>query len=264
MREGIQGKVVLLTGGCFGLGAEIARHLAFRGARVAVAGRRKERLDDLAARIVDDGGEARAYRVDVARGAQVRAVVDATIADFGRLNVIVNNAAVMMPNQRMLEARTDAWDATIDVNLKGMLHGVAAALPVFQAQGHGHIINLSAVAATKVCAPRDTVCAGVKLAVRAITDGLRQEVAGRIRVTCILSGAIEGEPMFGEVRARLEASLRRKVVPASSVARAIAYAIEQPTDIDINEIVLRAAAGPRRVCPAHAVSQLGEPSWAMT
>jgi NADP-dependent 3-hydroxy acid dehydrogenase YdfG len=243
MSEGIEGKVVLITGGGVGLGAETARHLAARGARIAVAARRKDKLDEVVAEITKAGGEARAYPLDVTDKHQVKAVVDAAVADFGRLDVIVNNAG-LMPIRPMIEVNTDEWDAMIDVNLKGVLYGIAAALPIFVAQDSGHVINISSVAGTKVFAPGGTVYSGTKFAVRAISEGLRQEIGGKIRVTSIEPGAVDSDLKYSTTSgARATVMDFYKIaIPAASVARAIAFAIEQPADVDINEIVLRPTA----------------------
>jgi NADP-dependent 3-hydroxy acid dehydrogenase YdfG len=240
MSEEIKGKVVFITGGGGGLGAETARHLAVRGARIAVAARRKDKLDEVVAEIIKAGGEARAYPLDVTNKHQFKAVVDAAVADFGQLDVIVNNAG-LMPIRPMIEVNTDEWDAMIDVNLKGVLYGIAAALPRFIAQGSGHVINIGSVAGTKVFAPGGTVYSGTKFAVRAISEGLRQEIGGNIRVTSIEPGAVESDLKYSttsEARASVM-DFYKIAIPADSVARAIAFAIEQPADVDINEIVLR-------------------------
>jgi NADP-dependent 3-hydroxy acid dehydrogenase YdfG len=243
MSEGIEGKVVLITGGGVGLGAETARHLAARGARIAVAARRKDKLDEVVAEITKAGGEARAYPLDVTDKHQVKAVVDAAVADFGRLDVIVNNAG-LMPIRPMIEVNTDEWDAMIDVNLKGVLYGIAAALPIFVAQDSGHVINISSVAGTKVFAPGGTVYSGTKFAVRAISEGLRQEIGGKIRVTSIEPGAVDSDLKYSTTSAARATVMDfyKIAIPAASVARTIAFAIEQPADVDINEIVLRPTA----------------------
>ncbi|MBU3889309.1 SDR family oxidoreductase [Methylosinus sp. KRF6] len=243
MTEGIEGKIVLITGGGVGLGAETARHLAARGARIAVAARRKDKLDAVVAEITKAGGEARAYPLDVTDKHQVKAVVDAVVADFGRLDVIVNNAG-LMPIRPMIEENTDEWDAMIDVNLKGVLYGIAAALPIFVTQDSGHIINISSVAGTKVFAPGGTVYSGTKFAVRAISEGLRQEIGEKIRVTSIEPGAVDSDLKYSTTSGARERVIDfyKIAIPAASVARAIAFAIEQPADVDINEIVLRPTA----------------------
>ena len=153
MTNGIEGKVVLITGGSTGIGAETARLLAQRGAKVAIAARRKDRLDEVVADIAANGGTARSYALDVTDKSAVQSVVAAIIADYGRLDVLINNAG-LMPIRPMAEVNTEEWDQMIDVNLKGTLYGIAAALPGFLEQGSGHIINLSSVAGIKVFAPK--------------------------------------------------------------------------------------------------------------
>lgn len=243
MNEGIQGKVVLITGGSTGLGAETARLLAARGAKVAVAARRKDKLDEVVAGIEACGGTARAYALDVTDKAQVEAVVANVVADFGRLDVLVNNAG-LMPIRPMSEVNTDEWEQMIDVNLKGVLYGIAAALPRFLAQESGHIINLSSVAGIKVFAPGGTVYSGTKFAVSAITEGLRQEVGDKVRVTSIEPGAVESDLKLGTSGTAKDTVLDfyKQAIPAVAVARAIAFAMEQPAEVDINAIVLRPTA----------------------
>jgi NADP-dependent 3-hydroxy acid dehydrogenase YdfG len=240
MKEGIQNKVVLITGGSTGIGAETARLLARAGAKVAIAARRKDKLDDVVAAIEAEGGSARAYSLDVTDKKQVEAVVAAAVADFGRVDVLINNAG-LMPIRPMAEVNTDEWDAMIDVNLKGTLYGIAAVLPRFLAQDSGHIINLSSVAGVKVFAPGGTVYSGTKFAVSAISEGLRQEVGATIRVTSIAPGAVESELKYSTSGTAKDTVLDfyKQAIPTASVARAIAFAIEQPADVDINEIILR-------------------------
>ena len=240
MSEGIEGKVVLVTGASSGIGAVTAELLAAKGARVAVAARRKDRLDSLVEPIVGKGGVATAYAMDVTDRAQVLAVVDAVIADHGRLDVLINNAGLMLI-RLMSEVNVDEWDAMIDVNLKGVLYGIAAALPRFIAQDSGHIINLSSVAGIKVFAPGGTVYSGAKFAVSAISEGLRLEIGGSIRVTSIEPGAVESELKLATTGVAREGvlSFYEQALPTEAIARAIAFAIEQPADVDVNEIVIR-------------------------
>lgn len=240
MNKGIEGKVVLITGGSTGIGAEVARLLAARGAKVAVAARRADKLEAVVAQITADGGTARAYTLDVTDKHQVEAVVAAAVADFGKLDVLINNAG-LMPIRPMSEVNTDEWDAMIDVNLKGTLYGIAAALPRFLAQESGHIINLSSVAGVKVFAPGGTVYSGTKFAVSAISEGLRQEVGDKVRVTSIAPGAVDSDLKHSTSGTAKDTVLDfyKQAIPAASVARAVAFAIEQPDDVDINEIVLR-------------------------
>ncbi|WP_311968863.1 SDR family oxidoreductase [Pseudomonas baltica] len=240
MSQGIEGKVVLITGGSTGIGAEVARLLAARGAKVAVAARRADKLDAVVAEITTQGGAAKAYTLDVTDKHQVEAVVAAVVADFGKLDVLINNAG-LMPIRPMSEVNTDEWDAMIDVNLKGTLYGIAAVLPRFLAQSSGHIINLSSVAGVKVFAPGGTVYSGTKFAVSAISEGLRQEVGDKVRVTSIAPGAVDSDLKHSTSGTAKDTVLDfyKKAIPAASVARAIAFAIEQPDDVDVNEIVIR-------------------------
>ncbi len=243
MTTNIEGKVVLITGGGTGLGAETAQMLASKGAKVAIAARRRGKLDEVAARISSSGGNAKGYELDVANKDQFKSVVDAVASDFGRLDVLINNAG-LMPIRPMAEVNTDEWDAMIDVNLRGTLYGIAAVLPMFLKQEAGHIINISSVAGVKVFAPGGTVYSGTKFAVRAISEGLRQEVGSKIRVTSIEPGAVESDLKHTTSGTSHGAVMEfyKSAIPASSVARAIAFAIEQPADVDINEIVLRPTA----------------------
>lgn len=240
MSAGIQGKVVLITGGGTGIGADTARALAERGAIVAVAARRKHKLDAVVEEITSKGGKARAYALDVTKKAQFQEVVGAVVSEFGKLDVLVNNAG-LMPIRPMSEVNTEEWDQMIDVNIKGVLYGIAAALPLFQKQNTGHFVNISSVAGIKVFAPGGTVYSGTKFAVKAISEGLRAEVGGSIRVTSIEPGAIESD-LKHTTTGTAQSSVfdfYKQAVPASSVARAIVYAVEQPPDVDINAIVIR-------------------------
>jgi NADP-dependent 3-hydroxy acid dehydrogenase YdfG len=241
MTQDIEGKVVVITGGSSGLGEATARHLAEKGATVAIAARRRDRLDRIVADIARSGGRAKGYQVDVVQKAQIDALVTNVMKDFGRIDVLVSNAGVM-PLAPLSQRRIDEWDRMIDVNVKGLLYGIAAALPVFEQQQSGHFINLGSIAGIKVFSPGGTVYSATKFAVRAISEGLRREVGGKIRVTVVEPGAVNSELKFNTIdQASREfvVEFYRQAIPASSVARAITYAIEQPADVDINEIVLR-------------------------
>jgi NADP-dependent 3-hydroxy acid dehydrogenase YdfG len=235
-------KVVLITGASSGLGEASAELLAAQGAKIVAVARRADRLQALVERIQAAGGQATFALADVTDKAQVAAAVAHAISHFGRLDVMVNNAG-LMAIAPMSECRTDEWDRMIDINIKGVLYGIAAALPVFQAQQSGHFINVASVAGIKVFSPGGTVYSGTKFAVRAISDGLRHEVGGAIRTTTILPGAVASELKYGsghsESAAFVQAFYQQNEIPADSVARAIAFAIAQPADVDINEIVLR-------------------------
>lgn len=241
MSNNISGKVVVITGASSGLGEASALHLSKLGAKVVLAARRKERLEQLVGELVAAGGEAVAYQTDVTRADEVKALIQGAVDTYGRVDVLVNNAG-LMAIAPMSDLRTDEWDRMIDINIKGVLYGIAAALPVFQQQNAGHFINIASVAGIKVFSPGGTVYSGTKFAVRAISEGLRHEVGGSIRTTTIEPGAVDSELKFGSSHQQSRdfvVDFYKQAIPADSVARAIAYAIEQPADVDINEIVLR-------------------------
>jgi NADP-dependent 3-hydroxy acid dehydrogenase YdfG len=242
MSDDIAGKVIVITGASSGLGEATARHLAALGGKVVLGARRTERLEALAAEIAAAGGEARFRTTDVTVRAEVEGLVQEAVDGFGRLDVIVNNAGLMAiaPMAKLMVAE---WDRMIDINIKGLLYGVAAALPVFERQGSGHFINVASVGGIKVFSPGGTVYSSTKFAVRAISEGLRHEVGGKIRTTIISPGAIDSELKHGSSDAEsakfVAEFYESQAIPADSVARAIAYAIAQPADVDINEVVLR-------------------------
>lgn len=244
MSNGIEGKVVVITGGSSGLGESTARHLASLGASVVLAARRQERLDAIVEDIRSAGGQATAFKIDVTRRDDLVALIQHAVDTFGHVDVMINNAG-LMAIAPISELRVDEWDRMIDINIKGVMYGIAAALPIFEQQGSGHFINISSVAGIKVFSPGGSVYSGTKYAVRAISDGLRHEVGKSIRTTTIEPGAVDSELKFGsghEASAQAVAEFYKSAIPAASVARAIAYAIEQPADVDINEIVLRPTA----------------------
>lgn len=239
--ENIKGKVVVITGASSGLGESTARHLASLGAKVVLGARRVDRLEQIVADIKADGGEATLLQTDVTKREEVQALVDAAVSTFGRIDVLVNNAGLMA--MAPLDAgKVEEWDAMIDINIKGVLYGIAAALPVFRKQESGHFINLSSVGGIKVAAPVGVVYSGTKFAVHAISEGLRVEAGGKIRTTTLSPGAVDSELKFGSsdsASAEAMKEIYKMAIPADSVARAIAFAIAQPADVDINEIVLR-------------------------
>ncbi|WP_344073353.1 SDR family oxidoreductase [Streptomyces crystallinus] len=242
--SGIDGKVVAVTGASSGIGEATALLLAERGARLVLGARRSGRLADLVARIEEAGGTAVRIRTDVTRREDVHALVALARERFGRLDVLVANAGsgAISP---LDDLRVDEWDQMVDVNIKGVLHGIGAALPVFRAQGTGHFVTVASTAAFRVV-PAMAVYAGTKVAVRAICEGLRQEAGDGLRVTTVSPGAIgtgfaeaSSNP---EVRAHITDMRDRIAIAPSAVARAIAYAIEQPADVDVSEIVVRPTA----------------------
>ncbi|NVM66718.1 hypothetical protein FHW88_005036 [Mucilaginibacter sp. SG538B] len=244
MKNNIEKKVIVITGASSGLGEATAKYLAEKGAIVVLGARRADLLEKVVQSITANGGTAIYLKTDVTVKEQVASLVNSAVAAYGKIDVIINNAG-LMPIAPMSEVRTDEWDKMIDINIKGVLYGIAAALPIFQKQGNGHFINLGSVAGIKVFSPGGTVYSGTKYAVRAISDGLRQEVGGNIRTTTIEPGAIESELKFSTKHAESAINVKQfyeKAIPALTIAKAIAYAIEQPADVDINEIVIRPTA----------------------
>ncbi len=240
--DNIRNKVVLVTGASSGIGEAIARRLASDGATVVLAARRKDRLEKIAGEINAAGGKALFYVVDVTVEKQVKDMVDDVVSRLGRLDVLVGNAG-LMAQAPIASLKVDEWDRMIDINIKGVLYGVAAAWPVFEKQQSGHFINISSVAGIKVAAPTATVYSATKYAVRALSEGIRAESAGKFRSTVICPGYVESELMYGssdeKTRQAVIAGYEKYAIPADSVANAVAYAISQPSDTAINEIVIR-------------------------
>jgi NADP-dependent 3-hydroxy acid dehydrogenase YdfG len=239
----ISGKVVAITGASSGLGEATARFLAEKGAKVFLGARREENLKRIVAEIGESGGSADYRQVDVTQREQVDRFVKASVDLFGRIDVLVNNAG-LMPLSPLDALKVQEWDRMIDVNIKGVLYGIAAALPFMQAQKDGHIINMSSVAG-HVVFPAAAVYCGSKFAVRAISEGLRMEIGPDIRTTIISPGAVKSElaeAISDPETAKNVRELINVAIDADAVARAIAFAIEQPKDVDINEIVVRPTA----------------------
>jgi NADP-dependent 3-hydroxy acid dehydrogenase YdfG len=239
------GKIVLITGASSGIGEATARLLAAKGATVVLGARRLERLEQLAASITETGGSAAFRALDVTSREDTQAFIDFAEQRFGRVDVIINNAGVM-PLSRLDALKVDEWDRMIDVNIRGVLHGIAAGLPLMQRQRSGQFINIASIGAYAV-SPTAAVYCATKYAVRAISEGLRQEVGGDIRVTLVSPGVTESElaESISDERARAAMDdFRRIAIPAEAIARAIAYAVEQPADVDVSELVVRPTASP--------------------
>jgi NADP-dependent 3-hydroxy acid dehydrogenase YdfG len=243
-RSGVDGKVVIITGASSGIGEATALLLAERGAKVVLGARRSDRLEALAARIADVGGEAAYAPTDVRRREDLSDLVKLACERYGKLDVLINNAGIG-PISPLDDLRVEEWEAMIDINIKGVLYGIAAALPVFRKQGFGHFINIASTAGHKTVA-NQSVYSGTKFAVRAISEGLRQEAGDKLRVTIISPGFVRtdfvGSVPNPEVRAQLEESRDKFAIPPDAIACAIAFAIEQSADVDVNEIIVRPTA----------------------
>ena len=241
----ITGKVVVITGASSGLGEAAARLLSANGAKVVLGARRVERLQTIVEELNKNGGNALAVATDVKELSQVKHLVDMAVQTHGRIDVMINNAGVM-PSSPLERLKVDEWEQMIDVNIKGVLYGIAAALPYMKKQKSGHIINVSSVAGHKV-RPGNVIYAATKHAVRAISEGLRQEVKPyNLRTTIISPGAVAtellntvAEPDESE---RIRNYFNKYAISADSFARAVAFAISQPEEVDINEILFRPTA----------------------
>ena len=242
--SGIKDKVVVITGASSGIGEATALLLAERGAKVVLGARGPDRLRALATRIADAGGEAAYAPTDVKRRDDLSNLVKLACERYGKLDVLVNNAGVM-PVSPLDDLRVEDWDEMIDINIKGVLYGIAAALPVFRQQGFGHFVNTASTAGHKTV-PNQSVYSGTKFAVRAISEGLRQEAGEKMRVTIISPGFVQtnlADSMTNPaVRAQIVERSEKMGMPPAAIARAIAFAIEQPPEVDVNEIVIRPTA----------------------
>jgi NADP-dependent 3-hydroxy acid dehydrogenase YdfG len=242
VKNNIAEKVIVITGASSGLGEASARLLVSEGAKVVLGARRRDRIQALADELANGGGKAVAVMTDVSDRAQVKGLVDTAVQTYGRIDVMINNAG-LMPQALLEKLQINEWDRMIDVNVKGVLYGIAAALPFMKEQKAGHFINVSSVAGHKV-GPGFAVYAATKHAVRALSEGLRQEVKPyNIRTTVISPGAVATElpnsisdPVAAE---RVRKFYADAAIPADSFARTVAFAISQPQEVDINEIVFR-------------------------
>lgn len=237
-------KVVLITGASSGIGAGIARELAKTGATLVLGARRTDRLDALAEEIQAEGGKVLTRKLDVTDRADVAAFTEAARKEFGRVDVIVNNAGVM-PLSPLASLKVDEWDRMVDVNIKGVLYGIAAVLPEMVARKSGHVINIASIGALAV-SPTAAVYCATKFAVRAISDGLRQE-HDDIRVTCIHPGVVESEladTITDPIAAEGMKTWRAIALTPDAIGRAVRFAISQPDDVDVSEIVVRPTRSP--------------------
>jgi NADP-dependent 3-hydroxy acid dehydrogenase YdfG len=242
MNNNIEGKVVVITGASSGLGEATARLLSAQGATVVLGARRAERIQSLAEELTRSGGKALAIVTDVTDSEQVKRLVEAAVETYGRIDIMVNNAG-LMPHSPLERLKIDDWDRMIDVNIKGVLYGIAAALPYMKEQRSGHFINVSSVAGHKV-RPSGAVYAATKHAVRVISEGLRMEVKPyNIRTTIISPGAVATELVDRITEADIRESVRKMTdemaLPAETFARMVAFTVSQPEEVDVNEMLFR-------------------------
>ncbi|WP_086695247.1 SDR family oxidoreductase [Streptomyces recifensis] len=235
-------KIVAITGASGGIGEATARLLARRGAAVVLAARRGERIDAIARDMREEGGRAATCVVDVTKAEDLRRLVSRTVDRYGRIDVLVNNAGVA-PISPLAALDTEGWSAMIDANLRGMLNGVAAALPVFREQGSGHLVSIVSVAGLTV-SPSMAVYAATKNAVRTVHEGLRTESTdGVVRTTAISPGYVRTDLADSMADPHIREQTRKNMdamgIPPEAVARAVAFAIEQPDDVEIGEITVR-------------------------
>ena len=237
-------KVILITGASSGIGAGIARELATSGAILLLGARRVDRLQALAAELEQQGAEVAVAALDVTSRVSVQQFAEIALQKWGRIDVMINNAGVM-PLSPLASLKVDEWDQMIDVNIKGVLYGIAAVLPPMLAREAGHIINIASIGALSV-SPTAAVYCATKFAVRAISDGLRQENT-QLRVTCIHPGVVESElatTITDPAAAALMNDYRAIALQPAAIGRAVRFAIEQPDDVDVSEIVVRPTRSP--------------------
>ena len=241
----ITDKVVVITGASSGIGEATARHLSTQGARLVLGARRLDRLELLGSELRAEGANVQVKAIDVTSLEDTQSLVQAAVQAFGRVDVIMNNAGVM-PLSRLDALKIDEWNRMIDVNIRGVLHGIAAVLPLMQKQRSGQIINMASIGAHAV-SPTAAVYCATKYAVLAISEGLRQEVGGNIRVTVISPGVTTSELAHSisdpEGKSQMQA-FRKIAIAPDAVARAVAYAMAQPADVDVSEIIVRPTASP--------------------
>jgi NADP-dependent 3-hydroxy acid dehydrogenase YdfG len=241
--EGIEGKVVVITGASSGIGEATARELARRGAKVVLGARRTDRLDALVAELRRDGDAATSVKTDVTKLEDVQRLFNTALGEFGRLDVWINNAGIM-PLSPLEALKIDEWNQMIDVNIRGVLHGIYAALPHFKQVKSGQFVNVSSLGG-RISIATGAVYCGTKFAVHAISEALRQEVGGDIRVTLISPGVVESElahTITDSSTKQFIDKFREIYITPDAIARAIGFAIAQPADVDVSELIVRATA----------------------
>jgi NADP-dependent 3-hydroxy acid dehydrogenase YdfG len=242
MMLNVENKVIAITGASSGIGEATAKLLAENGAKVVLGARRTKKLEMISEAIHSTNGTAAFKAVDVTDHEDVKSFFQFAEKKFGRLDVIFNNAGVM-PLSPMNALKVEEWDNMIDVNIRGVLNGIAAGLPIMEAQGGGHLINTASIAAHQV-GPTSAVYSATKFAVWAIAEGLRQE-SKTIRVTTISPGVVEtelGVDITDESAKGFLKELRKTALTADAIARAVLYAVSQPEDVDVSEIIIRPTA----------------------
>lgn len=239
--QNIKGKVVAVTGASSGMGKAIAIELAKNGAKVVLGARRTEQLQQIVEEIKSTGGEAICAKIDVKNKADLIRLVNIAVEQYGELDVIVNNAGVSQLS-RIDELDIDGWEEMIDINLKGVLYGMAAAIPIFKRQQSGHIVNIISTSGIKVV-PMQGVYAGTKNAIRTIAEAFRQESAGNIRITGISPGFVKTDFANNikneEMKTTIQKGMEQIAIDPIAIANAVIYAISQPNDVEIGDIVIR-------------------------
>jgi len=239
----IEGKVIVITGASSGIGEAAARELASRGAKVVLGARRTERLETLVNELRQEGRDAMFFKTDVTQLADVQNLARQALDAYGRLDVFINNAGIM-PLSNLDQLKIDEWNRMIDVNIRGVLHGIAAALPHFKQMRAGQFINVSSLGG-RIAVRTAAVYCGTKFAVHAISEALRQEVGGDIRVTVISPGVVESdlaESITDDGARKMMEDFRRIAIGPDAIARAIAFAVDQPADVDVSELIVRPTA----------------------
>ena len=240
----IEGRVIAITGASSGIGKAAALELGRLGAKLILGARHEEALVQVAEQIRLAGGEAEYRLIDVSKREDLLQLVHLAEESFGRLDVLFSNAGAM-PIGPFDELAVDDWEKMVDVNIKGVLYGIAAALPVFRQQGSGHFIHTASTAARKTV-PNQVVYSATKAAVLALSDGLRQELAGQIRVSTILPGftdtAFTEHVKNPELKAQMQKAGETFAMSPEAVANALVYILQQPDEVNIGEVTLRSTA----------------------